>query len=149
MIIFYLNSLQDSQLWSGFWEQFTADLSTLLNSAFFQAKPAQPNSLESTAVFLLFEPEGTKHKTMLEARTGVGAIKSFPRSGVKSKLATSTKSSMGLQNKTFYCEICDVHVNSDTQLKQVRDIFKSTLFTFFIYSRSKKNPTTWFPKSVF
>ncbi|TNN02109.1 hypothetical protein fugu_009596 [Takifugu bimaculatus] len=57
------------------------------------------------------------HKTMLGARTGVGSIKSFPRTGVKSKLAPSTKSS-GLQNKTFYCETCDVHVNSDTQLKQ-------------------------------
>nr|XP_046255402.1 zinc finger protein 385D [Scatophagus argus] len=61
---------------------------------------------------------GTKHKTMLEARTGLGSIKSFPRPGVKSKLATSTKSSTGLQNKTFYCETCDVHVNSETQLKQ-------------------------------
>ncbi|XP_076592539.1 zinc finger protein 385D [Chaetodon auriga] len=61
---------------------------------------------------------GTKHKTMLEARTGVGSIKSFPRPGVKSKLAASTKSSTGLQNKTFYCETCDVHVNSETQLKQ-------------------------------
>lgn len=55
---------------------------------------------------------------MLEARTGVGSIKSFPRPGVKSKLAPSTKCT-GLQNKTFYCETCDVHVNSDTQLKQV------------------------------
>ncbi|KAM4568598.1 zinc finger protein 385D isoform 2-T2 [Fundulus diaphanus] len=61
---------------------------------------------------------GTKHKTMLEARSGVGSIKSFPRPGVKSKLASSTKSSTGLQNKTFYCETCDVHVNSETQLKQ-------------------------------
>ncbi|XP_041798893.1 zinc finger protein 385D isoform X2 [Chelmon rostratus] len=61
---------------------------------------------------------GTKHKTMLEARTGVGSIKSFPRPGVKSKLATSAKSATGLQNKTFYCETCDVHVNSETQLKQ-------------------------------
>ncbi|XP_026225761.1 zinc finger protein 385D isoform X2 [Anabas testudineus] len=61
---------------------------------------------------------GTKHKTMLEARSGVGSIKSFPRPGVKSKLATPSKSSTGLQNKTFYCETCDVHVNSETQLKQ-------------------------------
>lgn len=68
----------------------------------------------------LFWPAGTKHKTMLEARTGVGSIKSFPRPGVKSKLAATTKSSTGLQNKTFYCETCDVHVNSETQLKQVR-----------------------------
>lgn len=56
---------------------------------------------------------------MLEARSGVGSIKSFPRAGLKSKLASSSKSSTGLQNKTFYCETCDVHVNSETQLKQV------------------------------
>ncbi|XP_056154585.1 zinc finger protein 385D-like isoform X2 [Lampris incognitus] len=61
---------------------------------------------------------GTKHKTMLEARSGDGAIKSFPRSGVKAKLAAPSEASTGLQNKTFHCEICDVHVNSETQLKQ-------------------------------
>jgi len=59
---------------------------------------------------------------MLEARTGVGSIKSYPRPGVKGKLAAATppaKSATGLQNKTFHCETCDVHVNSETQLKQV------------------------------
>ncbi|XP_059206775.1 zinc finger protein 385D-like [Centropristis striata] len=61
---------------------------------------------------------GTKHKTMLEARSGHGAIKSFPRAGVKAKLVMPTELSTGLQNKTFHCEICDVHVNSETQLKQ-------------------------------
>ncbi|XP_077431293.1 zinc finger protein 385D isoform X6 [Vanacampus margaritifer] len=63
---------------------------------------------------------GTKHKTMMEARSGVGCIKSFPRPGVKGKVAppSSSKASTGLQNKTFYCETCDVHVNSETQLKQ-------------------------------
>ncbi|XP_042362078.1 zinc finger protein 385D-like [Plectropomus leopardus] len=61
---------------------------------------------------------GTKHKTMLEARSGDGAIKSFPRTGVKAKMVPPSESSTGLQNKTFHCEICDVHVNSETQLKQ-------------------------------
>ncbi|CAJ1084083.1 zinc finger protein 385D-like [Xyrichtys novacula] len=61
---------------------------------------------------------GTKHKTMLEARSGDGAIKSFPRTGVKAKMAAPSESSTGLQNKTFHCEICNVHVNSETQLKQ-------------------------------
>ncbi|XP_062343189.1 zinc finger protein 385D-like [Osmerus eperlanus] len=61
---------------------------------------------------------GTKHKTMLAARSGEGAIKSFPRSGVKAKMAAPTEALTGLQNKTFHCEICDVHVNSETQLKQ-------------------------------
>lgn len=66
-----------------------------------------------------FASAGTKHKTMLEARSGDGAIKSFPRGGVKSKLAAPADSSTSLQNKTFHCEICNVHVNSETQLKQV------------------------------
>ncbi|XP_074470606.1 zinc finger protein 385D-like isoform X3 [Sebastes fasciatus] len=61
---------------------------------------------------------GTKHKTMLQARSGNGAIKSFPRTGVKAKLVAPFESATGLQNKTFHCEICDVHVNSETQLKQ-------------------------------
>uniref|UniRef100_A0A3P9JBK5 Zinc finger protein 385D n=1 Tax=Oryzias latipes TaxID=8090 RepID=A0A3P9JBK5_ORYLA len=61
---------------------------------------------------------GTKHKTMMEARNGDGAIKSFPRSGIKAKMSAPPESSTGLQNKTFHCEICDVHVNSETQLKQ-------------------------------
>ncbi|XP_053119008.1 zinc finger protein 385D isoform X2 [Hemicordylus capensis] len=60
---------------------------------------------------------GTKHKTMLEARNGSGTIKAFPRAGVKGK-APINKGNTGLQNKTFHCEICDVHVNSETQLKQ-------------------------------
>lgn len=67
----------------------------------------------------LYVCAGTKHKTMLEARSGDGAIKSFPRMGVKAKLAAPFEMSTGLQNKTFHCEICDVHVNSETQLKQV------------------------------
>ncbi|XP_054461346.1 zinc finger protein 385D-like isoform X1 [Anoplopoma fimbria] len=61
---------------------------------------------------------GTKHKTMLQARSGDGAIKSFPRAGVKAKLVVPSEAPTGLQNKTFHCEICDVHVNSETQLKQ-------------------------------
>ncbi|XP_062321343.1 zinc finger protein 385D isoform X1 [Osmerus eperlanus] len=61
---------------------------------------------------------GTKHKTMLEARNGMGSIKSFPRPGIKSKMTMPTKAATGLQNKTFHCETCDVHVNSETQLKQ-------------------------------
>ncbi|KAI5092389.1 zinc finger protein 385D isoform X1, partial [Silurus meridionalis] len=61
---------------------------------------------------------GTKHKTMLEARNGNGSIKSFPRPGVRNKLPSPSITSTGLQNKTFHCETCDVHVNSETQLKQ-------------------------------
>ncbi|NWY92859.1 Z385B protein, partial [Loxia curvirostra] len=60
---------------------------------------------------------GSKHKTMVEARSGAGPIKSYPRPGSRVKVQNSSKGS-GLQNKTFHCEICDVHVNSEIQLKQ-------------------------------
>ncbi|XP_040296690.1 zinc finger protein 385B isoform X2 [Bufo bufo] len=60
---------------------------------------------------------GSKHKTMLEARNGAGPIKSYPRSGSRLKILNGSKGS-GLQNKTFHCEMCDVHVNSEIQLKQ-------------------------------
>ncbi|XP_063778275.1 zinc finger protein 385D isoform X2 [Pseudophryne corroboree] len=60
---------------------------------------------------------GTKHKTMVEARNGSGTIKAFPRAVVKGR-GPINKINTGLQNKTFHCEICDVHVNSETQLKQ-------------------------------
>ncbi|XP_054418378.1 zinc finger protein 385B isoform X2 [Pteronotus mesoamericanus] len=60
---------------------------------------------------------GSKHKTMVEARNGAGPIKSYPRPGSRLKMHNGSKGS-GLQNKTFHCEICDVHVNSEIQLKQ-------------------------------
>ncbi|XP_061464286.1 zinc finger protein 385B isoform X2 [Rhineura floridana] len=60
---------------------------------------------------------GSKHKTMVEARNGAGPIKSYPRPGSRLKTQSVTMGS-GLQNKTFHCEICDVHVNSEIQLKQ-------------------------------
>ncbi|XP_051565084.1 zinc finger protein 385B isoform X4 [Myxocyprinus asiaticus] len=65
------------------------------------------------------EQPGSKHKTMLEARNGAGPIKAYPRPGSKLKVqAIQLNKGSGLQNKTFHCEICDVHVNSEVQLKQ-------------------------------
>uniref|UniRef100_A0A3Q1HQH9 C2H2-type domain-containing protein n=1 Tax=Anabas testudineus TaxID=64144 RepID=A0A3Q1HQH9_ANATE len=62
---------------------------------------------------------GSKHKTMLEARSGAGPIKAYPRPGAKLKNGSgSSLKGSGLQNKTFHCQICDVHVNSEIQLKQ-------------------------------
>lgn len=70
------------------------------------------------SVHLLFS--GSKHKTMLEARSGAGPIKAYPRPGAKLKNGSSSAlKGSGLQNKTFHCQICDVHVNSEIQLKQV------------------------------
>ncbi|XP_057401992.1 zinc finger protein 385D isoform X3 [Balaenoptera acutorostrata] len=74
-------------------------------------------SITTNTINTSSDKTGTKHKTMLEARNGSGTIKAFPRVGVKGK-GPVNKGNTGLQNKTFHCEICDVHVNSETQLKQ-------------------------------
>ncbi|XP_067092333.1 zinc finger protein 385A-like isoform X1 [Osmerus mordax] len=64
--------------------------------------------------------KGTKHKTILEARSGLGPIKAYPRLGLK----LSPEQGGGLptdpntQERTFHCEICNVRVNSELQLKQ-------------------------------
>lgn len=70
---------------------------------------------------------------MLEARSGAGPIKAYPRPGAKLKngSATGLKGS-GLQNKTFHCQICDVHVNSEIQLKQVATQLESQAFLIHI-----------------
>ncbi|KAG7220939.1 hypothetical protein INR49_017722 [Caranx melampygus] len=48
-----------------------------------------------------------------------GPIKAYPRPGAKLKNGSSSGlKGSGLQNKTFHCQICDVHVNSEIQLKQ-------------------------------
>lgn len=75
-------------------------------------------SITTNPITTSSDKTGTKHKTMLEARNGSGTIKAFPRAGMKGK-GPVNKGNTGLQNKTFHCEICDVHVNSETQLKQV------------------------------
>lgn len=73
---------------------------------------------------------------MLEARNGSGTIKAFPRTGVKGK-GPINKGNTGLQNKTFHCEICDVHVNSETQLKQVLK-FGNIFLSLLLSSRSSR-----------
>lgn len=70
--------------------------------------------------FLLFL--GTKHKTILEARSGLGPIKAYPRLGPKPspEQGGELSSDPNTQERTFHCEICNVRVNSELQLKQVR-----------------------------
>uniref|UniRef100_A0A8C4Q5T3 Matrin-type domain-containing protein n=1 Tax=Eptatretus burgeri TaxID=7764 RepID=A0A8C4Q5T3_EPTBU len=62
--------------------------------------------------------KGLKHKMMMEARNGGGAIKAFPRHSSKCSIRQPFNRGSELQDKTFYCEICDVYVNSESQLKQ-------------------------------
>ncbi|MGH0175375.1 UNVERIFIED_CONTAM: hypothetical protein FKN15_008852 [Acipenser sinensis] len=63
--------------------------------------------------------KGTKHKTILEARSGLGPIKVYPR--LDPRLAPEQGGSPAdpsTQERTFHCEICNVRVNSEGQLKQ-------------------------------
>ncbi|KAL0992773.1 hypothetical protein UPYG_G00098180 [Umbra pygmaea] len=66
---------------------------------------------------------GTKHKLMLEGqsvqprRRGKGVTGVGGRSVCKSK-RLGTKGSMGVPSKNFHCEVCEIYVNSETQLSQ-------------------------------
>lgn len=72
---------------------------------------------------------GTKHKTILEARSGLGPIKAYPRLGPKPiGEQGGGATDPNTQERTFHCEICNVRVNSELQLKQVCVLtFKCTL----------------------
>uniref|UniRef100_A0A8D0EWT5 Zinc finger protein 385C n=1 Tax=Strix occidentalis caurina TaxID=311401 RepID=A0A8D0EWT5_STROC len=64
---------------------------------------------------------GAKHKSMLEGhstqvRRGRGKLLS--RAGHKAK-RIGNKGSINIQNKAFHCQVCEIYVNSETQLKQV------------------------------
>ncbi|XP_056418762.1 zinc finger protein 385A isoform X2 [Hyla sarda] len=61
--------------------------------------------------------KGTKHKTILEARSGLGPIKAYPRLGGLTNGSTGSPDS-NTQERTFHCEICNVRVTSEGQLKQ-------------------------------
>ncbi|XP_071018362.1 zinc finger protein 385A-like isoform X1 [Oncorhynchus clarkii lewisi] len=64
--------------------------------------------------------KGTKHKTILEAWSGLGPIKTYPRLGpnLSPDQAGGLPSDHNTQERTFHCEICNVRVNSELQLKQ-------------------------------
>ncbi|KAA0707184.1 Zinc finger protein [Triplophysa tibetana] len=63
--------------------------------------------------------KGTKHKTILEARSGLGPIKAYPRLGPKPiGEQGGGATDPNTQERTFHCEICNVRVNSELQLKQ-------------------------------
>eukprot|EP00063_Salmo_salar_P047811 XP_014022646.1 PREDICTED: zinc finger protein 385A-like isoform X1 [Salmo salar] len=64
--------------------------------------------------------KGTKHKTILEAWSGLGPIKTYPRLGpnLSPEQEGGLPSDHNTQEHTFHCEICNVRVNSELQLKQ-------------------------------
>ncbi|XP_072342368.1 zinc finger protein 385B-like [Scyliorhinus torazame] len=61
---------------------------------------------------------GNKHKTMIAAQNGSGPIKVYLKPHLK--LHRQTTPCSGLQDRIFHCQLCDVCVNSDVQLKQVQ-----------------------------
>ncbi|XP_077435503.1 zinc finger protein 385B isoform X2 [Vanacampus margaritifer] len=62
---------------------------------------------------------GTKHKNLLDTPGGSGSIKAFPQAGVKlAPAAAPASKGSGLPSKTFQCQTCNIHVNSEIQLKQ-------------------------------
>ncbi|XP_070962981.1 zinc finger protein 385C-like [Oncorhynchus clarkii lewisi] len=68
---------------------------------------------------------GSKHKQMLEGQVGAqarrrGKVMSLLRPTCRSKQAISSKARVGvaLASQPFHCEMCEVSVNSETQLKQ-------------------------------
>uniref|UniRef100_A0A8B9F6X3 Zinc finger protein 385C n=1 Tax=Amazona collaria TaxID=241587 RepID=A0A8B9F6X3_9PSIT len=63
---------------------------------------------------------GAKHKSMLEghgAQIRRGRGKLLSRAAHKSK-RIGNKGSINIQNKAFHCQVCEIYVNSETQLKQ-------------------------------
>ncbi|XP_077414917.1 zinc finger protein 385C isoform X2 [Vanacampus margaritifer] len=63
---------------------------------------------------------GTKHKLMLEGQSVMPRRRgkmAAARANYKSKRLAS-KGSVGVSNKSFQCEVCEIFVNSETQLSQ-------------------------------
>ncbi|XP_053309804.1 zinc finger protein 385C [Spea bombifrons] len=63
---------------------------------------------------------GAKHRSILEGQNihpRKGRGKTLNRAARKPK-RIGNKTSVGIQSKTFSCPICEIHVNSETQLKQ-------------------------------
>uniref|UniRef100_A0A8C2XRD4 Zinc finger protein 385A n=1 Tax=Cyclopterus lumpus TaxID=8103 RepID=A0A8C2XRD4_CYCLU len=87
--------------------------------------------------------KGTKHKTILEARSGLGPIKSYPRLGPKPspEQGGELSSDPNTQERTFHCEICNVRVISELQLKQVLGKLLHALINLFLFF-SKELPKT-------
>lgn len=63
------------------------------------------------------------------------------RAGCKSKRLGS-KGSVGVPSKNFQCEVCEIFVNSETQLSQVRDqrmaISCTTTIVYFVMAIVKE-----------
>lgn len=86
-------------------------------------------------IYSVDEP-GSKHKQMLNGRRSSHSqcrakMTSTPRSGgrVKQRLGCKGRAAVGVSNQPFHCEMCQVSVNSETQLKQVLTYIQRVLLT--------------------
>uniref|UniRef100_A0A1A7YSP3 Zinc finger protein 385C n=1 Tax=Iconisemion striatum TaxID=60296 RepID=A0A1A7YSP3_9TELE len=68
---------------------------------------------------------GSKHKQMLDGQSSHRShrrVKSGssprPKSQIKQRIGSKSRAVIGVTNQTFHCELCQVCVNSETQLKQ-------------------------------
>lgn len=63
------------------------------------------------------------------------------RAACKSK-RLANKGSLGVSNKSFHCEVCEIHVNSETQLNQVTHTSlkgSETLYNWHFTRRHARN----------
>ncbi|XP_047657046.1 zinc finger protein 385B isoform X6 [Tachysurus fulvidraco] len=80
------------------------------------AADPHPALLDSCAV----EASRIKHKLMLEGQSVLPRRRGkalSSRAACKSK-RLANKGSLGVSSKSFHCEVCEIHVNSETQLNQ-------------------------------
>lgn len=79
------------------------------------------NSRKIKASNTRLSPTGTKHKLMLDGHSVLPRRRGkvvATRAGCKTKRLGS-KGSVGVPSKNFQCEVCEIFVNSETQLSQV------------------------------
>lgn len=94
----------------------------------------------------LLSPLGTKHKLMLEGHAVLPRRrgKVVPaRVGCKSKRLGS-KGSVGVPSKNYHCEVCEIFVNSETQLSQVK-VKKYCIYVSSFYTCHKEEHETYIP----
>lgn len=75
---------------------------------------------------LCLAKSGSKHKQMLDGQNSSQPqrrvkMTSSPRPTcrIKQRLGSKTRAVVGVSSQPFHCEMCQVSVNSETQLKQV------------------------------
>lgn len=90
-----------------------------------------------TATFDSVDEPGSKHKQMLNGRRGSHSqcrakMTSSPRTAgrVKQRLGCKGRAVVGVSSQPFHCEMCQVSVNSETQLKQVLAYIQRVLLTW-------------------